>query len=345
VSHVTVSLALRGRCEIPLATQKKIKAIAKRLGYSPDPMLGALSAYRRIQRPSAFHSNLAWIISDPLPETFYRGDFLLYFEGARERARELGYGLERVHLADHHYERRAVQRMLAARGIKGLLICPVPDPSGHVDLDWARYSAVRFGYSMRDTILHTVTNSQYRTCFFAVEQLVRRGYRRVGYITEAGFNSRTGGHFLGGYLSAKAHFAMKEIPVLVQEWPKSGEGYASRWETTRLWIEKEKPDAIITDGRDILNQLKRWGLRVPEDIGFASVSVQEKGDIVSGMHQNPRRVGSAAVDLLVSLLERQETGIPKTPMHLLIEGEWRDGQTTAPLAKKSRRSARLPKGI
>ena len=84
---------------------------------------------------------------------------------------------------------------------------------------------------------------------------------------------------------------------------------------------------------------------MPEDIGFAFVSVQEKGDVVSGMHQNPRRVGSAAVDLLVSLLERQETGIPKTPMHVLIEGEWRDGQTTAPLSKKSRRSARLLKGI
>jgi LacI family transcriptional regulator len=46
------------------------------------------------------------------------------------------------------------------------------------------------------------------------------------------------------------------------------------------------------------------------------------------MHQNERAVGRAAIDVLTSLVERQENGIPKVPMHVLIEGIWQEGQTT-----------------
>ncbi|MFZ4776483.1 MAG: LacI family DNA-binding transcriptional regulator [Terrimicrobiaceae bacterium] len=344
VSHVTVSLALRGRREIPLTTQKKIKAIAKRLGYSPDPMLGALSAYRRIQRPAAFHSNLAWINSDPKPEGFYIGDYNLYFEGARTRARELGYGLEKVHLADYNYDYRTVQRMLAARGINGLLIGPVPDYKTHIALDWSRYSAVRFGYSMLDTVLHTVTNSQYRTAFFAVEHLVRCGYRRIGYVTEKTFNIRTGGHFLGGFLSARAFFATEEIPVATHG-PVVDNQWDRYWEPVLRWAKKVKPDAILAGGGDTFYFLERQGFRIPEDFGFAALTVDKSEKQFSGMHQNPWSIGVGAANLLVSLIERQETGIPETPMHVLFESRWIDGRTTAPLKKSANRAAFIPPAI
>lgn len=337
VSHVTVSLALRGRREIPLTTQKKIKAIAKRLGYSPDPMLGALSAYRRIQRPVAFHSNLAFFNSNPNPQGFYVGDYLLYFEGALERAKELGYGLEKVHLVDYHYERRAVQRMLNARGINGLLIAPLQDHHIHVDLDWSCYSAVRFGYSMQDTILHTVTNSQYRTSFYAMEHLVERGYRKIGYISDREFNIRTGGHFLGGYLSATAHFETEPVPVLKQP-PVENSNWTPYWESLQRWLEKEKPDAIIAPGPDVLSHIKMWGLRIPRDLGIAALALDKSEKIVSGMHQNARSIGRAAVDLLVSQLERQETGIPEIAMHVLIDSIWIEGQTTVSPSRRRKKA-------
>lgn len=341
VSHVTVSLALRGRREIPIATRKRIDAIARRLGYSPDPLFQTLSAYRQSRRPSAFRSNLAWINNYHVPAELTRQEgYRLYYEGAKQRAMELGYGLETVNLCEYHYNRRSIERMLDARGIRGLLIAPVQDHHDRIDLDWSRYSAVRFGYSMTDTILHTVAASQYRASFIAVEHLAGLGYRKIGYIHEQEFNVRTGGHFLGGFLSARRHFGLSDLPVLALSVPE-GKRENPDWRLARTWFEKEKPDAVIIVAWDVLPQLKQWGFRVPGDVGVASLSVSENESELSGIHQNERAVGAASCNLLVSLLDRQETGIPDMPMHLLIEGAWRDGRTTIPPGKKIRQRGRV----
>jgi len=327
VSHATVSLALRGHHKIPLVTRNKILAIAKRLGYSPDPMLGALSAYRCRRRPAAFHCNLAWVDDGLKPADFYStGEFCPYLEGARERAGELGFGLEMVNLADYHNDRRAVQRVLFARGITGLLIAPaISQPRNRIDLEWARFSAVRFGYCMLNSLLHTVTNAQFNSAFLGMENLVRLGYRRIGYMREFDAHSRTGGHFLGGFIAAQEHFAVEDVPVLRVD--VKSEIYLS---AARSWINQVKPEVILAPSDFIFPYLKRWGFRVPEDIGFASLAVEENDGFFSGIHQNGRNIGRAAVNLLVSLLERQEKGIPETPTHVLIDGVWKPGQTVVP---------------
>ena len=51
VSHVTISLALRGDPRIPLSRRVEIQATADRLCYRPDPMLASLAAYRGILIP------------------------------------------------------------------------------------------------------------------------------------------------------------------------------------------------------------------------------------------------------------------------------------------------------
>ena len=45
--HVTtVSLALRNHPRLPETTRRRIQALAKKMGYAPDPFLRALVAYR-----------------------------------------------------------------------------------------------------------------------------------------------------------------------------------------------------------------------------------------------------------------------------------------------------------
>ena len=69
------------------------------------------------------------------------------------------------------------------------------------------------------------------------------------------------------------------------------------------------------------------GLKTPEDIGYADVALAEDEQFLSGMHQNARRIGSAAVDLLVSMMQRSETGACAVPSHWLIEASWLEGKT------------------
>ena len=45
--------ALSNEAYVSAEKRTRIREIAKRLGYAPDPMLSALSSYRRMQRPPA----------------------------------------------------------------------------------------------------------------------------------------------------------------------------------------------------------------------------------------------------------------------------------------------------
>jgi LacI family transcriptional regulator len=54
VSQVTVSLALRSHPRIPESTRKRIEAIARQIGYRPDPMLSSLVAYRNSVKDSSY---------------------------------------------------------------------------------------------------------------------------------------------------------------------------------------------------------------------------------------------------------------------------------------------------
>jgi len=331
VSHSTVSLALRGHSGIPSSTRRRIEAIARRLGYTPDPMLKALSSYRRLQKPAAFQANLGWLNAYPqAPEKFDHEDFRSYFLSAKARAAELGFGLDVFNLVEYEAKQGFLERVLKARNIRGLIVGPLQNPFAHINLDWSLYSAVRLGYSMRDTVLHTVMNSQYRSAYTAVENLVRLGYRRIGYI---GFNDfRCGGHFLGGYLSACEQSGTEPVPTLKMDADAPGYSGNAGWQGVRRWLKSVKPDAVLAPDY-LIPVFETWGYSVPGVLGVASLAVNGTTQAISGINQNASGVGQAAVDLLVSLLEKGETGIPASPMHLLVDGWWNPGRTTREISK------------
>ena len=92
VSHVTVSLALRDHPRISKAMTTRVKQTAARLGYRPDPMLTALSHYRRGRRANPITASIAWINAWPKPEQLrsFR-EFDAYWRGARTAATKFGY--------------------------------------------------------------------------------------------------------------------------------------------------------------------------------------------------------------------------------------------------------------
>ena len=95
VSHVTVSLALRGDVRISVERRKEIAGVAERLGYRPDPMLSSLSAYRQGKKPHEIRSTVAWINQWPNPRSLRRyQEFDAYWRGAHDYASQLGYRLE-----------------------------------------------------------------------------------------------------------------------------------------------------------------------------------------------------------------------------------------------------------
>src|SRR3954465_73494 len=60
--HVTtVSLALRNHPSLPVATRQRLQALAKEMGYQPDPALSSLVAYRSRTKPARTKLMLAYV--------------------------------------------------------------------------------------------------------------------------------------------------------------------------------------------------------------------------------------------------------------------------------------------
>jgi LacI family transcriptional regulator len=325
---VTVSLALRGSPTIPEVTRKNIEAIAERLGYSPDPMLAALSSYRKQQRPAAHQATIAWLLGSPAASKKGEGDFKNYYLGAEARALELGYVLEEIDIKGELGNPKRLRRLLDARNITGLILAPshiAPSFNHELEIDLSRYSAVRIGYSYRNPVLNTVVNAQFRTTLAAVQKVVAMGYRRVGMILTKEVDERTYWQFSGAYL-AGVHLLPRKNWIDPFYAPKVD------WEKDFFdWLEKQKIDCLVAAGYGWLcRSMIERGIKIPESVGYVDTQLAEVDDFFTGLHQNARQIGKGAVDLLVGMMHRHEIGIPETPSHLLIEGSWRDGKTASP---------------
>jgi DNA-binding LacI/PurR family transcriptional regulator len=97
------------------------------------------------------------------------------------------------------------------------------------------------------------------------------------------------------------------------------------------WLKREKPDVLISPaGESLLELLTRRGWRVPHDIGVASLACTRRGHPCSGVYQNGQLIGATAVDMLISLVERYERGLPAQATTLMIEGLWNEGKSLRP---------------
>src|ERR1043166_7237444 len=155
VSRMTVSRALRNDPVIPSRTRKRIQRIARRIGYQPDPLVSTLMSHLRSRRAGKQVSTIAHVSM-----TSTRGDWRNWhpyrqvIEGATQRGNELGYTLEEFWLKEPGMTARRMNDVLKTRGIRGLLVGPVPRQIGHVSLDWSRFAAVVLGYSVWQPSLH-----------------------------------------------------------------------------------------------------------------------------------------------------------------------------------------------
>jgi LacI family transcriptional regulator len=326
VHRTTVSLALRDHPRIPAETRARVKAVAARLGYQINPLVAALMQSRRLGRPVK-HVTLAYVTNYPTrygwkPLHHDRPDF---FPGAVARARELGYTLEDFWLAEPGMTPARFCDILTARGIHGLIIGRLPPGQSSLDLDWSRFSCVALGMTLRAPVLHHVTENHFDTVWQAMQRCLERGYRRVGFVfSEANDSPRVGDRWLGAYLRQQLAFPAKDRLPVCPAIP-AGEADFARW------FERHRPDALITThARPVLAWLKKMGVRVPADLGLVHLEGLPEGDC-AGVRYDPAQIGALAVEMLVGLLHRNESGVPSANQHeVLLTGEWCDGRTLPP---------------
>ena len=322
VHYSTVARALKNNTRVKASTRRKIQEAADKLGYSPDPMVSALSVYRNAIRRSVFHGTLAWLSNEAEP--MIKPDALLsiknYSDGAREQASKMGYQIEEFPFLQAGMTPKRYGQVLRARGITGIIVGP--QAPNHFDteihMDWAPFASVAVGPSLRWPPLHRVSSNQFRSMKIVVQELVALGYRRIGLCVDKKMHKRLDGTWLGGY--------MAEMTEQGIECPELFMNRVTHVREIEAWVQRNKLDSIISSADFWELWLSKSKLRVPEDIGFASLHVLG-GEIEAGINQHDREIGRAAVNLLVGMLHRQEKGIPELAQRVLIDGTWQQGTT------------------
>ena len=325
VHRSTVSLALRDHPRISLAVRQNVQALAKKMGYRVNPLVAALMQSRRTGR-TARHAPIAYVTNYPTrygwrPPHHDRPD---YFPGAVARAKEFGYKLEHFWLNEPGMTPERFCNILVARGIHGLLIGRLPPGRHSLPLLWERFSCVALGLTLQQPALHRVAEDYYSGAREAMVQLSQRGYRRIGFVfSDADDSPRVGERWLGAHLQQQLGFASaNRLPPFIFE---SDADHARLFQT---WFMQYKPDALlVTHALPVVAWLKQIGVKVPSDIGLATLVNDHVELGHAGINCSAEKLGALAVEMLIGLLHRGERGQPTDPHEVLLSGEWGDGQT------------------
>jgi LacI family transcriptional regulator len=338
ISRAAVSLALRHHASIPAATRARVEALARELGYRPNPLVSALMSYQRTTRKRReTHLTIGLIVN------FSRkGEWKPYLSPdllstAAARAEQHGYGLEEFWLAELKMTPERLGSVLYQRNIPGVIIAPLPVARGELDLEWERFSGVAIGYSLIHPSLHRVTTNRFLAMRLAIEKLRERGYKRLGLAMrlnqDARVNHQWGAAFVWEQQQLPAKYRTEPFIIDEREWS------AARFAE---WFEHHRPEVILGYDPVIVEWLKRLRMRVPDDVGFVHLWNPDRSGKYAGLYHDPPAIGAAAVDFVVGMIHRNERGLPEAPQTLLLEATWQDGATLgAPSAgtRKQRRAA------
>jgi DNA-binding LacI/PurR family transcriptional regulator len=321
ISHATVSRSLHDDHRISESMRQKVRQKAEEMGYRPDPMLAALAQYRRGNTKTLICAGLAWVNqwAEPKKLRTYK-EFDLYWEGASHESERCGFRLEEF-VVNKQLTPARLEKILLTRNIQGILIPPNGIcPPDWTDFHWENFCVVRFGHSISNPRAHMISSDQLTDGLIAFENIWARGYRRIGLVSLPKSNTRFG----AGYLFSQMRLSpATRIPPLV--FPENHDE-RTRCRTVKAWLNKHTPDAILTDVREMRETLLTLGYKVPSDLGLAAFSVLD-GGADAGIDQNSREIGKAAVQMLISLINHNERGIPEVCRELLIEGSWVNGGT------------------
>lgn len=320
VHRSTVSLALKDHPRISEPVRMRIKTIASEMGYRVNPLVSALMQNRRTGK-APLPVTIAFVTNYPSrfgwrPDHHSRPDF---FPGAVLRAKELGYSLEHFWLREPGMTSQRFCDILSNRGINGIIIGRLPPGENTIDLCWERFSCVALGMTLRQPRLHHVTENHFETAWRSMRKCLEYGYFRIGFVfSESNDSPRVGDRWLSAFLGQQLKLPESlRIPPCPQVPPT--------FEDFKIWYQQYKPEVILTShAQPLISWLKDMKLRVPQDVAIVDLQAEWQLDC-AGVYYEPAKIGTLAVEMLVGLMHRNETGIPTDTHETLLSGVWRDG--------------------
>ena len=93
------------------------------------------------------------------------------------------------------------------------------------------------------------------------------------------------------------------------------------------WIEKNQPEAIITNFEEPFPTLEQVKRICPKNVGLVSLNWNSDHPEIAGIMQQRSLIGEEAVDLLMRRLQQNTLGLDALAPTILIPGSWLDGSS------------------
>ena len=244
--------------------------------------------------------------------------FMQYYEGAKSRAKSLGYKLELFEMDPDEMSPKRIASIFKSRSIHGVLLCPQSVSGAVMEFPWDEFSFVTFGYSLVDPNLHTVTATQFRAMAQTMRQMHQLGYRRIAFAFQRSHDERADHNFLAGYLAAQ--YQIGESPLVYDYDNKNIQEF-------RIWLEQQRPDAVVVGDEQIKHSLTPDGLDLWQELGWACPLLSRRDSELAGVFEDSYHIGEVAVDQLTSMVMRGQRGIPDQVQRVHIEGVWVEGNS------------------
>jgi DNA-binding LacI/PurR family transcriptional regulator len=331
--HVTtVSLALRDHPSIPPTTRGRIRAVAKELGYQRDPLLDALNFHRARQTQQTRSVSSAFVVHAGTTRLFSGNHYQpLVYAGAKAAAEARGHSLDILVVGQGHLAPARLNTILNARGISGVLLSTFEIDIEQLDLDWAQFCAIKVECLHLSPHLDAVSNDQLQAARLAMRRLRKLGYRRIGLATAREDQTRLAESFGMGVLIEQDSlpeaecvppliFGLAEVPMLPKLIPE--------------WMHAHKVDVIISNWNELFDTFATAGIKLPDDVAFASLDVPPSLPHIAGVVQNHRLVGQRAMEQLAIMTDAYQRGVPEAQTITYIPGYWQDGVTAPSRARR-----------
>lgn len=325
LSVAAVSMALRDHVSLPATTIARVKRAAEKLHYTPDPAGSALAAHRQRVRIHRDFSIIALVSDWPRSDDWlHQESAQRLLAGATARARTYGYELQHLWARAGGMTAGRFGRVLAARGIRGLILAPLEHPDSRFELAWEKFSVVTVERPARYAHFHHIVPNYYADLRLAWDRLRERGYKRIGLVIDTGLAERVAHQWEAAHAfeQAREGRAYAVVPTLVV-------AGAAAQSVIRDWLKKYRPDAVISRCNDVLPAAAAMRWRAPRDFGYVSLNVLDDAPNVSGIFQHRDVMGATAVDVLHSLLHRNHRGPHAIAQGTQVDGSWHEGRTVA----------------
>ena len=299
----TVSRALSNHPGISEKTKKLVMKTASKLNYKRNRVASSLRSGK---------TQLIGVII-PSAEINFFGSVV---HGIESVASTHGYNVLLYQSNESRdYEERGLDSFLSAR-VDGILISLAKDTIDYSHLKEIKKRGVPIVFFDRandELGIDSVVIDDYKGAFIATEHLIRNGYKRIAHVSGPqhlkNFQDR-----LQGYKAALQSHGLKFDPALVFQGNISID--SGREGMKKFAALKRRPDAVFAaedfTALGVVTEAKERKIRIPQELGVIGFANELFGDHItprlSTIDQQTIQMGRSALNLLIDLIEKKETG-------------------------------------